>query len=254
MIPDTEKGKYTEESWAAYAEVLSKAKEVEADEKASQEEIDAAVKALNEALEALEKKPDPTEPQEPVELPYEDVAENDWFYDGVYYNYTAKIMTGKDTTHFVPYENLARAQFAVILHRLSGKPDVTYKVRFPDVPDGQFYSKAVIWAADTKVVNGYTDTGLFGPSDYINREQMAVMMYRYAKYRKYDVSEKADYSQFTDAASVSEFAGEAMQWAVGSGIITGKDYGTRLDPQGNASRAECAIIIQRFMEKYGEES
>ena len=253
VIPDTEKGKYTEESWAAYAEVLSKAKEVEADEKASQEEIDAAVKALNEALEALEKKPDPTEPQEPVELPYEDVAENDWFYDGVYYNYTAKIMTGKDTTHFVPYENLARAQFAVILHRLSGKPDVTYKVRFPDVPDGQFYSKAVIWAADTKVVNGYTDTGLFGPSDYINREQMAVMMYRYAKYRKYDVSEKADYSQFTDAASVSEFAGEAMQWAVGSGIITGKDYGTRLDPQGNASRAECAIIIQRFMEKYGEE-
>lgn len=113
-------------------------------------------------------------------------------------------------------------------------------------------SVLVTTAPDTKVVTGYSDTGKFGPADKINREQMAVMMYRYANYKKYDTSQKADFSKFVDAAKVSAFAEEAMQWAVGNGIITGKDNGIRLDPQGNATRAECAAIIQRFIEKYGK--
>ena len=92
---------------------------------------------------------------------------------------------------------------------------------------------------------------MFGTSDNINREQMAVMMYRYAKYKGEDVSVQGEVGQFKDASSVSGFAKEAMQWAVGTGIITGKDNGTRLDPQGNASRAECATIIMRFAEKFG---
>ena len=79
---------------------------------------------------------------------------------------------------------------------------------------------------------------------------MAVMMYRYAKFKGYDVSESKSIDAYKDAASVSKYATEAMEWAVASKIITGKDNGTKLDPQGNASRAECAIIIQRFMEKY----
>lgn len=79
---------------------------------------------------------------------------------------------------------------------------------------------------------------------------MAVMMYRYAKYKGYDTSKKAEFSNFRDASSVSAYAKEAMQWAVGSGIISGKNNGTQLDPQGNATRAECATIIQRFLEKY----
>ena len=79
---------------------------------------------------------------------------------------------------------------------------------------------------------------------------MAVMMYRYAKYLKYDVSRTTDFNKFEDAANVNEFAKEAMKWAVGNGIITGKYEGTKIDPQGNALRAECALIIQRFMEKY----
>lgn len=186
-------------------------------------------------------------------LPFEDVTlakECEWFYKEVYYNYYKGIMTGTDDTHFAPGANLARAQFAVILHRLNDKPAVEYTDQFPDVEKGIWYTDAILWAASTGVVTGYTDSGLFGPADNINREQMAVMMYRYAKYLKKDISVKADYSKFTDAASVNTFAKEAMSWAVGTGIITGKDNGTRLDPQGNASRAECAIIIQRFMERY----
>ena len=189
-------------------------------------------------------------------LPYEDVAETDWFYDEVAYNYYAETMTGTDPTHFSPYATLVRAQFATILHRIEGEPDAAYTNRFPDVPDGQFYSTAVLWAADAKVVTGYTDSGYFGTNDPITREQMVVMMYRYADYKKYDISKTADLSSFSDAGQVSEFAETAMKWAVENGIIEGKentDGSYRLDPQGSTSRAECAIIIQRFMEKYGEE-
>ena len=186
-------------------------------------------------------------------LPYEDVAETDWFYDEVAYNYFAETMTGTDPTHFSPYATLVRAQFATILHRIEGEPVVAYTNRFPDVPDKQFYSTAVLWAADAKVVTGYTDSGYFGTNDPITREQMVVMMYRYADYKGYDTSKTAEISRFTDAGTVSEFAEEAMKWAVENEIISGKknDNGSyRLDPQGSTSRAECAIIIQRFMEKF----
>ena len=133
---------------------------------------------------------------------------------------------------------------------MNDEPKVEYSNRFPDVPDKQWFTNAILWANDIGVVNGYTDTGLFGTGDMINREQMAVMMYRYANYMKYDTSQKADFSKFQDADSVNEFAKEAMQWAVGSGIISGADGGTKLNPQGNANRAECATIIMRFCEKY----
>jgi len=189
-------------------------------------------------------------PVPPAKLPYVDVKENDWFYDGVYYNYFAETMTGKDETHFAPLENLARAQFAVIIHRMQGEPEMKYTAKFPDVEDEIWYTDAILWAADKKIVNGYSDTGLFGPADNINREQMAVMMYRYAESMGYDVTEKADIGKFEDAASVNAFAEDAMKWAVANGIINGKYEGTKIDPQGNALRGECALIIQRFMEKY----
>ena len=240
-IADTEKAKYTEESWAAYEEALNQAKEVLADADATQKEIDDAATALDEAAKALESKG----------LPYEDVAETDWFYDEVAYNYYEGTMTGTDTTHFSPYATLVRAQFATILHRMEGKPDAEYTNRFSDVPDKQFYSTAVLWAADAKIVTGYTDSGYFGTNDPITREQMVVMMYRYADYKKYDISKTADLSGFSDAGQVSGFAETAMKWAVENGIIEGKkntDGSYRLDPQGSTSRAECAIIIQRFME------
>ena len=185
-----------------------------------------------------------------AELPFVDVAKGDWYYDAVYYNYFEGIMTGLNDTHFGPADSLARAQFAVILYRMNDEPDVEYKATFPDVADGVWYTDAILWAADTKVVTGYTDSGKFGPADKINREQMAVMMYRYANYKDYESDAPEDISGYKDADKVSAFAKEAMEWAVGNGIISGKDGGTILDPQGNASRAECATIIMRFIEKF----
>ena len=188
----------------------------------------------------------------PAEWPFKDVKEGEWYYDAVAYNYNNGIMSGyadrPDT--FGPNDQLARAQFAIILYRMNEEPDVAYADTFPDVPDNIWFTDAVLWAAGTGVVTGYTDSGLFGPSDKINREQMATMMYRYAKYKKYDVSKTADIDKYKDAASVNEFAKEAMKWAVGNGIITGQYNETILAPQSNATRAECATIIQRFMEKF----
>ncbi len=178
-----------------------------------------------------------------------DVNETDWFYHSVQYVNDKSLMTGLNRTTFGAGQPLARAQFAVILHRINGEPKMEYMDRFKDVPKGEWYTDAVLWAASNGIVNGYDDTGLFGTADNINREQMAVMMYRYAKYKGYDISKQADFSRFTDAASVSGFASDAMKWAVGNEIITGKD-GTMLDPQGDAVRAECATIIMRFVEKY----
>ena len=193
--------------------------------------------------------PTPFDIEQP--FPFADVSSVDWFYDEVQYAYTNGIMTGKDADTFAPNESLARAQFAVILHRLNGEPAVDYTPRFHDVTAGLWYTDAILWAADTRVVTGYTN-GNFGPGDNINREQMAVMMYRYAAYKGYDTSVKADFGQYQDAGRVSDFAREAMQWAVGEQIITGKYHETQLDPQGNASRAECATIMMRFIEKKKE--
>lgn len=184
---------------------------------------------------------------------FDDVG-NDWYTKGVidsayYYGF----MTGLTDTYFGVGEPLARAQLAVILHRLEGTPSIEYIDKFPDVAAGQWYTDAILWASENGIVTGYTDTGKFGPSDNINREQMAVMMYRYANYAGFDTSIKADFSKFLDASNVNDFAIEAMQWAVGTGIITGKDDGTKLDPQGNTSRAEASIILTRFAEMYFSE-
>ena len=182
-------------------------------------------------------------------LPFTDVTPEDWFYDAVRYVYGNGIMTGIQPTVFDPVAELSRAQFTVTLYRMNGQPEVTNKNIFADVSDGTWYTDAVLWANSVGIVNGYR-TGDFGPADSITREQMAVMMYRYAQFKGCDVSESAEFSKFTDAASVSGYAKDAMAWAVGAGILTGKDGGTKLDPQGEASRAECAVILKRFLEKY----
>ena len=113
-----------------------------------------------------------------------------------------------------------------------------------------WYTSPILWAAKEGVVTGY-ENGNFGPADRITREQMAVMMYRYANAKGYDTEYKADFSRYQDSVYVSSFAQDAMCWAVGNGIITGTDHGTRLNPQGYANRAECATIIMRFCEMYG---
>ncbi len=254
-VPDTDKEKYTEDSWAAYEKALDAAMQVLADENVEQKAVDEAEKKLADAFDALEEKPD--DPYPPIiKLPYVDVGEDAWYYDAVAYNYVEKTMTGKDETHFAPEETLVRAQFAAVLHKMNETPEMEYTDLFSDVTEPDWFKDAVLWAADKKIVTGYTGTDLFGPNDSVTRSQMATMMYRYAKeYKGYELKEDGDYNSFPDAGDVQEFAKDAMKWAVTEGIITGKTINGQLllDPQGSANRAECATIIRRFLEKYGEE-
>lgn len=182
-------------------------------------------------------------------LPFADVTPEDWFYDAVRYVYENGIMTGIQPTVFDTAAELSRAQFTVTLYRMNGQPEITNKNIFADVPDGTWYTDAVLWANSVGIVNGYR-TGDFGPADSITREQMAVMMYRYAGYKGYDTEEKGELSQFQDGSEVSAFAEEAMKWAVGNHLISGKENQTKIDPQGNTNRAECAAIIMRFMKTF----
>ena len=183
--------------------------------------------------------------------PLSDVTRSDWFCGAVTYVYNNWLMTGLGDFVFGPGEPLARAQFAVIIHRMENSPQTEYFSAFPDVEDEQWYTEAILWANKNKIVTGYAN-GRFGPADLITREQMAVMMYRYAKTKGYDTQARAELSGYNDVSLVSAFAKEAMEWCVAEGIISGKDYGTRLDPQANAARAECAAIIARFVKKYSE--
>lgn len=179
---------------------------------------------------------------------FTDVDGSAWFYEYVKFVYNRGIMTGMDTFRFGPGEDLSRAQFATILYRMAGSPSVSYSNVFPDVQDGYFFTSPVLWAYGNQVITGY-ENGTFGPGDLITREQMAVLMYRYAKYCGLNTKDSADLNSFPDAGKVSGFSKEAMRWSVGAGLIQG-DQGT-LNPQGNASRAHCATIITRFLQKYG---
>lgn len=182
------------------------------------------------------------------DLPYTDVSRQDWYINYATMLYKMDIMTGMNETTFGGSEKVGRAQFATILWRMEDSPEAAYDAkRFPDVPDEKFFTKAVMWASseDVGIITGYAD-GNFGTSDEITREQIAAMMYRYAKYCKIDVSATCDLSSFPDGKDVSGFALDAMKWAVGSGLISGNGDGT-LNPQGTAGRAECSAIISRFM-------
>lgn len=246
-VKDEDEDQYTADSWKAYQEALKMARDIYADEQAGQEETDHAVKVLEDALAGL-KKADPPKPIPVTEI-FEDITEESWFIEYVQYVYDNDIMKGLTETVFGADVKLSRAHFATILYRMAGSPDVSYKDNFPDVPDNLFYTKPVMWASrpEVNVISGYED-GRFGPDDNLTREQLAVMLYRYARYMGYENLESEDYSRFEDADCVSLFAKEAMQWAVAHRMITG-DNG-KLNPQGESSRAVCAAIITRFMKEY----
>lgn len=180
------------------------------------------------------------------QLPFQDVKEGDWFYDAVRFVYENKMMSGTGGNKFSPGTTTDRGMIVTILHRLEGNPQAGQS-SFPDVERGQWYAAAVDWAAEKGVVNGY-DNGRFGPADRITREQMAAILYRYAQLKGYDTASAGSLTGFTDGDKVSSYAAESLRWAVGAGVITGKD-GNRLDPKGGASRAEAATILMRFSEK-----
>ncbi|MCP1108634.1 S-layer homology domain-containing protein [Ohessyouella blattaphilus] len=178
---------------------------------------------------------------------FADVSKENWFYSPVMFVSERGIMTGLNQTLFGANENLARAQFAALLYKLEGSPAVAYESRFSDVADGQWYTKPILWAAQNGIVNGYQD-GRFGVGDSINREQIATMLYSYSKFKGYDLSQSGDLSGFPDNSSVSAYAKNPLQWAVGVGFISGTNG--KLDPQGSAVRAQCAAIMMRYLNAY----
>ncbi len=180
--------------------------------------------------------------------PFPDVY-NDWYYDAVEYVYQKGIMTGMNKWQFGTTETLSRAQFATSLYRMAQAGEVPYIARFPDVPDGQFYTQPVLWASSlgVDIIRGY-DEGYFGPGNPVTREEVAVMLFRYAKYKGYQLPAGADLSAFPDVMDVTYYAVDAISWAVADGIIQGD--GDKLNPQGGANRAACAVMLRRFMEKY----
>ena len=176
---------------------------------------------------------------------FEDVRKDMWYYDSVSYVYSQGIMLGTTDTTFKPNDKITRAMLATIIWRMEGSPQATGGKEFSDVKKGQYYYTAIKWAASKGIVNGY-DNGKFGPSNYITREQLAVMLNNYARYKKKNVSNIADISKYVDSKSVSPYAKTGVQWAIQNKIISGKDNGTRIDPKGNASRAEVAAMICNY--------
>ena len=174
---------------------------------------------------------------------FSDVKTTDWFCEAVEYVSDAELMSGTGLGRFSPNSETTRGMIVTILYRLSGKPTVTGKCRFKDVASGKYYEKPVIWAADNGIVTG-TSKDTFSPDAPITREQLAAILYRYARYCGYDVSDSNSLSSFKDAESVSSYAKEAMQWANAVGLINGSNG--MLRPQGNATRAEVAAMLMRF--------
>ncbi len=182
---------------------------------------------------------------EQAPLPFHDVTEGDWFYDAVRYAYETGLMDGVEDSLFAPNSETTRAQLVTILYRLAGEPEPGGDSGFTDVEADTWYTDAVAWAAQNGIVNGVSDTE-FAPGDDITREQLAVILYRYAAYQGYDVSQRADLSGFGDASSISGYAQEALSWAHAQGLVLGFEDGS-LRPQGTASRAQIAAVLMRFL-------
>ena len=189
-----------------------------------------------------------------VELPFTDVPEGAWYEDAAAYVYEHGLMAGTSTTTFAPDATTSRSMIATILWRMAGSPVVNYAMDYTDVAQGQWYSEAIRWAASEGIVGGYGN-GLFGTNDPITREQFAAMLYRFAQEQGYDVSigENTNILSYTDVADLSEYAISAMQWAVGAGIINGTGDGSTLSPQGQATRAQVAVILTRYCENVAKQ-
>ena len=180
-----------------------------------------------------------------LEFPFIDVYKEDWYYSVVKETYELGIMSGAKPTEFRPNALMTRGMVATVLYNMENKPQVNFKPIFGDVTANQYYSNAIIWASNNHIISGYNN-GDFGPNDNITREQMAVMLHNYMKYKGIDTSKKADLSKYSDSHEISGYANNAMKWAVGNNVMDGTKE-RKLKPLSNATRAECAkMILQAY--------
>lgn len=177
-------------------------------------------------------------------ISYNDVTAGDWFTPDVIYVTLTGLMNGTGDG-FSPNNNINRAQLVTVLYRMAGEPEVTGENPFTDVPDGQWYTDAVLWAAENNITDGTSET-TFSPNDALTREQMATFLYRFANFEAGEPIEvTGDLSGYTDADLVADYAVDAMTWAVGEGVISGIGNNT-LAPDNTASRAQMATVLTRY--------
>ena len=184
-----------------------------------------------------------------TELPFRDVSKRDWYYDDVVYVYRKGYMDGMSSTRFGGELNTTRGQIVTILWRLTGEPRATRNNPFNDVSSRQYYYDAISWAYDAGVVDGF-DARTFKPDQNVTREQLAAILYRYAKYMNLSTSGSAYLAKYKDADKIANWAYDAMAWANYRGLINGTSA-TRIDPKGYATRAQIAAILHRFAVEYG---
>ena len=180
--------------------------------------------------------------------PFTDVSKDDWFYDDVMFVYENGLMEGISSTQFGPYETQTRGRMAEILWRMEGSPASKAKNSFADVEDGARYADAIAWIAENDILSGYSKDS-FGPGDPITWEQLAVMFYRYAQYKGYDISIKGSQDELKDMDSTMDDAGKAVLWAVSNGLIR-EEADVLSALQDPVSRAEIAAMLHRFIDKY----
>ena len=178
-------------------------------------------------------------------FPFTDVPTSAWFYDSVRNVYENYIMNGVSPTLFQPNGTMSRAMVATVLWRLEGEPEMDDTSVFTDVPRGQWYTQAITWAYEQGIITGYGG-GRFGPQDNVTRQQLAAMLFRYAKTMDLDGGERASLSTYRDQGQVADWAREAFAWAVAKGHINGTSP-TTLSPTGTATRAQCAAILTRML-------
>ena len=178
-------------------------------------------------------------------LPFTDVLESDWFYDDVVFAYENGLFAGTSDTTFSPNASMTRAMLVTVLYRLEGQPAVNGRSGFSDVQYNGYYEDAVTWAADNGIVNG-TSTSTFSPNANVTREQMAAILYRYAQYKKYNTTASSSLNSFSDHTNVSGYAVASLQWSVAEKLVNGSNG--KLMPTGNATRAQVAAILHRFVE------
>lgn len=177
-------------------------------------------------------------------LPFTDITRDAWYYSAVSFAVEEKLLNGLSETRFAPDETVTRAMLATILHRLAKEPTGQGSA-FSDVPTDAWFYKGVSWAAQTGIVKGMGE-GIFQPNAALSREQLALMLYRYAtQYEKLATETKGDISTFVDQAAVSDWARDGLAWALAAGIVKGDTTG-HLNPKTSASRAEAATMLQRF--------
>ena len=193
------------------------------------------------------------QPPVPVTDPaFSDVPADAWYAGAVEYVVDKQLFTGASDTLFLPLNTMDRSMLVTVLYRLAGSPEASNRNKFVDVAADAWYARAVTWAYNNGIVTGTGDK-TFSPTDPVSREQIATILMRYSNAMDVDVpmTTDGDLSLFTDSADVSPFAQEGVQWAVATQLMNGANQ--KLTPRGNASRAECATILMRWLESSKEQ-